>query len=200
MIKVEKKIALDENNLKVIERLGAFLGSRMITDTYFDTSSFHYTTSDIWLRERECRFELKIGIPSIKGEINRYEEISSEETILKKLGLEKEKNLNEALQTAKIHPFATFQTIHRKYQIEKFMIDLNLAYYDDFIYRLAEVEITVDSEDEVTEAKASIDSFVKRLGLDLQRPIKAKLLEYLCKKNPTHYEALLRSGTIPLDA
>lgn len=200
MIEVEKKVALNEHNLKVIERLGTFLGSRMITDTYFDTSDFRYTTSDIWLRERECRYELKVGVPSIGGGIDRYEEIGEEDIILKKLGLEKEKDLSKALAKAKIYPYATFQTVRRKYQIEEFTIDLDLAYYDDFIYRLAEIELMVASEEKVDEAEQSIKSFVKRLGIDGEQPVKAKLIEYLSQKNPTHYDALIQSGIIPLGA
>ena len=196
MIEVEKKVALKEQDLKAIERLGTFLGSKMITDTYFDTPEFRYTTSDIWRRERECQFELKVGVSGLSGNIDRYEEIKNEEQILKKLGLEKEKDLSKALEKAKIFPYATFQTIRRKYQIEEFTIDLDLAYYDDFIYRLAEIELMVSSEDKVPEAEASIEAFTKKMGIDSSRPIKAKLIEYLCQKNPTHYEALIRSGTI----
>lgn len=197
MIEVEKKVALKEQDLKAIERLGTFLGSRMITDTYLDTSEFRYTTSDIWLRERECKYELKVGVKRLGGGIDRYEEITDEEHILKKLGLEKEKDLAKALEKAKIFPYATFQTIRRKYQIEEFTIDLDLAYYDDFIYRLAEIELMVSSEDKIPAAEAAIEAFAKKMGMDSSRPVKAKLIEYLCQKNPTHYEALIRSGTIP---
>lgn len=196
MIEVEKKIALKEADLKAIERVGTFLGSRILTDTYFDTSDFRYTTSDIWLRERECRFELKVGINGLKGEIDRYEEVTDESQILHKLGLEKEKDLTKALTNAKIFPYATFQTVRRKYQIEEFTIDLDLAYFDDFIYRTAEIELMVTSATKIPQAEESINKFIQRLGLDYTRPIKAKLIEFLSQKNPTHYQALIASGIV----
>lgn len=196
MIEVEKKVHLREMDLKTIERVGTFLGSRILTDTYYDTSDFRYTTSDIWLRERECKFELKIGLRNTQGEIDRYEEVTDEAEIIKKLGLEKEKDLIKALSKAKIYPYATFQTVRRKYQIEEFTIDLDLAYFDDFIYRIAEIEMVVNSESKIPEAEEAIKKFIKRLGMDTQRPVKAKLLEYLSQKNPTHYQALVASGIV----
>lgn len=200
MIEVEKKVAIAEADLKTIERLGTFLGSRILTDTYYDTADFRYTTSDIWLRERECKFELKIGIRGFEGNIDQYQEITKESEILKKLGLEKEKDLLKALEKAKIFPYATFQTVRRKYQIEEFTIDLDLAYFDDFIYRMAEIELLVSGENKVKEAEDSISRFITQLGIDPKRPVKAKLIEYLSQKNPTHYQALQASGIIPLDA
>jgi len=196
MIEVEKKIALKESDLQAIERLGVFLGSCTLTDTYFDTRDFRYTTNDIWLRERDCQFELKIGINCLKGEIDRYEEITEEEEILKKLGLDKDKDLPKALSKAEIFPYATFQTIRRKYQIEEFTIDLDLAYFDDFIYRIAEIELLVSNKNKISKAEKAILDLIERLGLDRKRPVKAKLIEYLSQKNPTHYQALMASGII----
>ncbi|NGX47428.1 MAG: hypothetical protein K1000chlam3_00801 [Chlamydiae bacterium] len=194
MIEVERKVHLRETDLKTIERLGTFLGSRILTDTYFDTPDFRYTTSDIWLRERECKFELKIGLRGVKGKVDCYEKVTDEKEILEKLGLEKEKELSKALSKAKIFPYATFQTVRRKYQIEEFSIDLDLAYFDDFIYRIAEIELVVNTESKVPQAEESLAIFIQRLGLDNNQPIKAKLLEYLSQKNPTHYQALVASG------
>ena len=196
MIEVEKKVPLREADLKTIERLGTFLGSRIVTDTYFDTPDFRYTTSDIWLRERECKFELKVGISGVKGEIDRYEEVTNDAKILKKLGLEKEKDFTRALSKAKIFPYATFQTVRRKYQIEEFTVDLDLAYFDDFIYRIAEIELMVSSENKIPEAETAITGFIQRLGIDYKQPIKAKLIEYLSQKNPTHYQALAAAGIV----
>jgi thiamine-triphosphatase len=196
MIEVEKKIALRETDLQTIERLGTFLGSRVMTDTYYDTCDFRYTTSDIWLRERECQFELKVAVPGFEGEIDRYEEIVDEAKILAKLGLEKEKDFLKALSKAKIFPYATFQTVRRKYQIEGFTIDLDLAYFDDFIYRIAEIELHVSHESKIEKGKEEIESFLNRLGFNHTEPVRAKLIEYLSQKNPTHYQALCTSGIV----
>lgn len=196
MFEVEKKVALKEADLKTIEKLGTFLGSRILTDTYYDTPDFRYTTNDIWLRERECKFELKVGVKGFQGGIDRYEEITREEEIIKKLGLEKEKDLAKTLSKEKIFPYATFQTVRRKYQIEQFTLDLDLAYFDDFIYRIAEIELVVNSESKIPFAEESITSFIHKIGFDQNEPVKAKLIEYLSQKNPTHYQALVASGIV----
>lgn len=196
MIEVEKKVSLTESDLKKIERHGTFLGSRIVTDTYYDTADYRYTTSDIWLRERECQFELKVGVHNLLRKIDRYEEIIEEQEILKKLGLEKEKDLIKALSKAGILPYATFQTIRRKYQIEKFIIDLDLAYFHDFVYRIAEIELIVTNESKIPQAEEALDQFIANLGLDTSQPIRAKLIEFLSQKNPTHYQALVASGIV----
>jgi len=196
MIEVEKKVALKEEDLKKIEQRGTFLGSHILTDTYYDTPDFRYTTNDIWLRERECKFELKIAVKGFKETIDHYEEITEEDKILQYLGLEKEKDLSQALAKAKIFPYASFQTVRRKYQIEKFTIDLDLAYFDDFIYRIAEIELVVSSESKIPQAEESLNSFIEKFGLNADKPIKAKLIEFLSQKNPTHYQALQASGIV----
>lgn len=197
MIEIQRRVHLRETDLKTIERRGTFLGSRILTDTYYDTPEFRYTTSDIWLRERECKFELKIGVHGIQGEIDRYKEVTNEAEIHEKLGLDKkEKDLTKALYKGKIFPYATFQTVRRKYQIEEFTIDLDLAYFDDFIYRIAEIELLVNTEGKVPQAESSIEDFIQKLGIDFKRPIKPKLIEFLSQKNPTHYQALVASGIV----
>lgn len=196
MIEVEKKIVIGEEELKKIETLGTFLETQIITDTYFDTPDFRYTTSDIWLRERECKFELKIAIRGLTGSIDKYEEILDEQKILEKLGVEKDKDLQKALIKAGIFPFATLQTIRRKYVIEQFTIHLDLAYFDDFIYRIAEIELLVTSEGKIPQAEKALADFMYRFGFNARQPVKAKLIEFLSQKNPTHYQALRTAGIV----
>jgi len=196
MIEVEKKVILNEKDLQKIEEKGTFLDSCILSDTYYDTADYRYTTSDIWLRERECKFELKVGIKNLNNQIDRYEELSDPKEILKKLGLEKETDFLQAIEKAKIYPYASFQTARRKYQIDKFTIDLDLAYFDDFIYRTAEVELIVHSEEKIPDAEKSIETFIEQMGLSSVLPSKPKLIEFLSQKNPTHYQALKASGIV----
>ena len=196
MIEVERKLFIDEPELKTIEESAEFLESICLTDTYYDTADYRFTTSDIWLRERNCLFELKIGIKGIDGSIDRYLEIKDETEILKKLGLENESSLSKALQKASILPFATFQTIRRKYRLNKFLLDLDLAYFDDFIYRVLEIELKVEDDTKIHQAEKEIHQVINTLGLTQTRPVKAKLIQYLFQKSPAHYQALLVAGII----
>ncbi|NGX39231.1 MAG: hypothetical protein KR126chlam1_00554 [Chlamydiae bacterium] len=196
MIEVEKKVSLEEEDLSKIEQMGTYLGASIITDTYFDTPDFRYTTSDIWLREREARYELKVGVRGLSGTFDRYEEVVEERPILQKLGLDREKDLSQALPKAQIFPYASFQTIRRKYQIDAFTLDLDLAYFDDFIYRIAEVELMVSSESKIPQAEESLEEFLKYIGINTEKKVKPKLIEFLSRKNPTHYHALQVSGIV----
>lgn len=196
MIEVEKKVCITDKDLKKIEELGVFLETQTLTDTYFDTEDFRYTTNDMWIRERDCKFELKIAIKGLKGQIDHYEELREEKAILSKLGLEREKDLSKAFVKAKIFPYATFQTLRRKYQINEFIVDLDMAYFDDFIYRIAEVEILVSDESKVPQAEKKLEAFMEKIGLDTSKSIKPKLIEFLSHKNPTHYQALIASGIV----
>ncbi|HSX12354.1 MAG TPA: CYTH domain-containing protein [Rhabdochlamydiaceae bacterium] len=196
MIEVERKIFIDESQLKTIEESAQFLESIALTDTYYDTADYRFTTSDIWLRERNCVFELKIGIKGMGGAIDRYLEIRDEDEILKKLGLENEHSLSKALNKAAILPYASFQTIRRKYRLQKFTLDLDLAYFDDFIYRVLEIEVLVEDETKMGQAEKEITQIINTLGLTQTRPVKAKLIQYLFQKNPSHYQALLTAGIV----
>lgn len=198
MIEVERKIFIDESGLKKIEQCAEFLESLLITDTYFDTSDFRFTTSDIWLRERNCAFELKIGIKGMNGTIDRYLEIKDEQEILAKLGLENEDQLSKALEKADIHPYANFQTIRRKYRLNKFSLDLDLAYFDDFIYRVLEIELLVEDDTRISQAEKDILQLMNGLGFNEHRPVKAKLIQYLFQKSPNHYQALVAAGVVKI--
>lgn len=196
MIEVERKIFIDESELVKIEKSAEFIECTLITDTYFDTRDYRFTTSDIWLRERNCEYELKIGIKGINGAIDRYLEIKDEKTILVKLGLENENQLSKALTKTGILPYATFQTIRRKYKLNKFSLDLDLAYFDDFIYRVLEIELLVDDEIKIAQAETEILQLISTLGFNEHRPVKAKLIQYLFQKSPSHYQALVSAGVV----
>ncbi|HSX04107.1 MAG TPA: CYTH domain-containing protein [Rhabdochlamydiaceae bacterium] len=196
MIEVERKIFIDESQLKTIEESAEFLESVFLTDTYYDTSDFRFTTSDIWLRERNCEYELKIAIKGMNGSIDRYLEIKNEQEILQKLGLENESSLPKALSKAGIVPYASFQTIRRKYRLNKFTLDLDLAYFDDFIYRVLEIELLVEDETKIAAAEKEILQVIHTLGLSQSRPVKAKLIQYLFQKSPNHYQALVVAGVV----
>lgn len=196
MIEVEKKIIIDEEQLKKIEKRGILVETKILADTYLDTVDFRFTTSDIWLRERNCQFELKVGMKGIEGSIDRYREIKEEPEILKMLGFEKQHRLKEALKEAGMIPFASFQTIRRKYRIEKFCLDLDLAYFENFVYRIAEVELEVQNSDQVPQAEKDLQEFIQTLELTNHSPARPKLIEYLFQRKPSHYQALLRAGIV----
>lgn len=198
MIELEKKLLLAEKELKKIETTAQLVETKIIADTYFDTADFRFTTSDLWLRERDCLFELKRGLKRVDGYVDRYQEIKEECEILQTLGLETYSHLRKALKEENILPFASFQTIRRKYRIQKFSLDLDLSYFEDFVYRIAELELEVETPEEIPLAEKEILAFIQGLGLENQQPVRAKLIEYLFQKKPNHYQALVNAGIVKM--
>lgn len=196
MIEVERKVALNEEQLLRIETNAAFLEKATLTDTYFDSPDFRLSTNDIWLRERNCQFELKVGVKGIRGKVDRYLEVQTEMEILAQLGLEGHKEFSQALKEASFSPYATFQTIRRKYRWEKFTLDLDLTYFEDFVYRIAEIELMVPQEEQIPQAEKEINEFMQQFGLSPEQPARAKLIEYLFQKSPNHYQALVNAGVV----
>ena len=60
MIEVEKKFILTTEQEKSLIEGADFLGEKKFTDIYYDDEDFSLTKKDLWLRNREGRFELKI--------------------------------------------------------------------------------------------------------------------------------------------
>ena len=75
------------HHLIKIEKEGAFIEEIKFKDIYFDRADYSLTAHNIWLRQREKKFELKIGIKGMRGFSDRYEEIKEDQKIMEQLGL-----------------------------------------------------------------------------------------------------------------
>ena len=58
-----------------------------------------------------------------------------------------------------------------------------------------EIELMVENENEMESAKEKILKFAKSKDLIIKN-VQGKVIEYLQVKNPAHYQALVKSGTI----
>ncbi len=167
MIEVEKKFVLTKPFLQTIERAGKCLGKKRFQDTYYDTNTWTLTLQDTWLRYREGRgFELKVGMrtKSARG-IDRYEEISDEKLILKKLKLSPLSPLQTTLKQQRILPFCTFVTERTSYILDGFTIDIDRATSEDIAYAVAEIELLIKSECEVKSAEEKITTYLAENGI-----------------------------------
>ena len=194
MIEVEKKFrATDEGKMRLMD--GAeFVNEKTFTDIYWDKTDFNLTRQDRWLRQRDDRWELKWPLHPIGGKnvLQQYDEIENEAGIREKLDLVGSGNFEEDLRAAGYAPVATLTTTRKKYKKGGFTIDLDEI---DFGYAIGEIELMVNDEDEMAEAGARITAFAKDNGLDLL-PVRGKVLEYLKRFSPSHYEALVREGVV----
>ncbi|MDD5043145.1 MAG: CYTH domain-containing protein [Patescibacteria group bacterium] len=197
MIEIEKKFILSEEDEKRLLEGAEFLGEKILDDAYFDTPDYFLTTRDIWLRSRNGRWELKLplGKRDSQKSIDKYREIETEGAIREALGLETRESLGEGLAALGYAPFCECRTIRRKYKNGDFTIDLNSVQFADFIYTIAEIELLVGEESAAAAATEKIIRFAAEKKLKIAE-VRGKVLEYLWRKKPEHYAALVKAGII----
>lgn len=194
MIEVEKKFQLTpEQETKLLER-AVLLGNKTNEDVYFDTTDFSLTRQDHWLRTRSGRWELKRRVHELGHKLGgtAYDEIEDEPDIRAFLQLPGKGTLADDLDTAGYKPFAHIVKERRSYQKEGFHIDLDIC---DFGYELAEIELLLEDEKQRQVALKRIKEFADRMGLN-RTPVRGKIIEYLYRFAPEHYQALVDAGVI----
>jgi len=197
MIEVEKKFILTPEQEKSLIEKAEFLGEKQFTDTYYDDENFSLTTKDIWLRERDGKYELKLPMnESLENRVSdQYRELDVEDDILAHFGARAGISIKDFLIEKEYKPFCEITTTRRKYKKEGFGIDLDVM---DFGYTLAEIELMTDDESKIKEATHSIIQFAKDHGISpgAEIPIRGKVVEFLRTKNPAHFQALIDAKVI----
>lgn len=198
MIEVEKKFLLDkEGEARLID--GAeFVGEKVFTDIYYDSEDFSLTTNDKWLRARAGKFELKLPFNKLAAERvgDLYDEIEDENKIREIFGVSTDFKMDDGLAKNGYFKFCTCKTIRRKYKKQGFGIDIDFVdYNDDFTYGLAEIELMVQDKSEMSGAIEKIINFAKENSLEIKY-VRGKVIEYLKRKKPGHFRALIDSGIV----
>lgn len=195
MIEIEKKFILTPAQEKRLKKGAKFLGEKVFTDTYFDKHNYELTKNDIWLRTRDKQVELKMPLETEeKNEYlcNRYEEFEVEDEVRQMLNIPKGGEFLIDLKTAGYVPFVVITTRREKFKKEQFNIDIDAC---DFGYALAEVELMIENAEEAREAERQIADFAARNDLNIFS-IRGKVVEYLFRKSPEHYQLLLEEGVV----
>jgi adenylate cyclase class IV len=196
MFEIEKKFILTGEQEKRLTEGAEFLGEKTFTDIYFDTAEYALTKNDIWLRSREGAFEVKLPMRKNSfGGTNQYNEIDGEEKIRQVFGIVPEKSFLEDIRSFGYAPFCQFKTTRKKYRKGKFTIDLDDVDFGDFRYSLAEIELMVTEEKGIPSANEEILKFAKSLDLKIEN-VRGKGTEYLLRKKPEHYRALVEAGVV----
>jgi adenylate cyclase class IV len=196
MIEVEKKFILSESDIARLTKGAQFLQEKAFTDIYYDTEDFILTSKDKWLRSRAGKFELKL--PLYRGGERlayAYDELENDEDIKKALGFELDKLFVDSLADNMYSSFCICKTTRRKYKSGDFNIDLDTVEFREFIYSLGEIELMVGDKAEVGEATEKIMAFAEGKGLKIA-PVRGKVIEYLKRIRPEHYQVMLRLGVV----
>ncbi len=197
MLEIEKKFQLTIEQKKRLLDGAEFISEVTIIDTYYDKHTHDLTKQDCWLRCRNGRYELKIGIKNYdKRAIQKYKELKNEKEIRDFLNMPQIENFEKCLSINQFVPFMSCVTTRTKYRKDGFNIDLDDVNFDsDFDYQLAEIELLISDDENELEATQKILEFAKKHGLT-DEPIRGKVIEYLMQKRPKHYQDLVNSGTI----
>jgi adenylate cyclase class IV len=196
MIEVELKFKLTEEEKNRLIENAQFIEVHEFTDEYYDRPDYSLSTNDIWLRTRNDTFLLKLPVQNMSETLKKQKnspkhEVEDHCEILSHLNIEQEHEaLKDNLATANIKPLYKFKNIRKKYSKEGFVIDLDIAFFDDFTYETCEIEIAVQDSTEVDEAIKKIEAFAQKHGIEVTH-VEGRLIEYIKRKNPEHYKKLL---------
>lgn len=184
MIEIEKKFRITKEQEEALTQGAEFLGEKVFTDTYFDTSDWSLTLADKWLRLRDDQYELKTPLNKIGTErvSDRYHEYETEQEIRAILQLPQAETFAESLVLAGITPFCTITTTRKKYKKDGFGIDVDSM---DFGYEICELEKMVADENDIASAENEIIEYAKAQGFSIGR-VRGKVLEYLFRNNKVH--------------
>jgi adenylate cyclase class IV len=196
-IEVEKKFLLTEHQRRKLITGAKLIAEKVIRDVYYDDSDWSLSTKDIFLRERDGSWELKVGAagqsPHGRRSINQYEEITDSKEILSRLELATTRNIAETLSSAGLTPFAKLTTHRTKYQRDGFVIDVDSVKFPEGDgYDLVEIELMGDDAE---ESKRRIDAFAAEIGLPTE-PVRGKLQEYCVRHQPEHIIAMKKAGLV----
>lgn len=179
MLEIEQKFHYTDEIFARLVDGADFLGEKRIHDMYYDSESFELAKKDYWLRNRDSAWELKIPGGSQHAVFTQYLELEAPEEILARLGLSGD--IDGAIKSV-YRPFIDIETLRRTYKKDGITIDIDEVTGEDFLYRLGEIEIVVDGEDEAV-AQERLMQFAGAHGIEA-RKMRGKVYRYISEKYP----------------
>lgn len=197
MFEIEHNFRYEEEKIKELLKDADFVGKKVFTDIYYDNNSFDLTGKNIWLRQREGSFELKLPLEGVATD--KFEEIEDEQRIKEHFKFDNRLDLKEQLLESGYAPFCVCVTTRNKYKKDDFNIDIDDAAFDDeFIWRGMEIELMIDNPSKAEEASKKILRFGEKYGLS--QIDEGKVSEYLKQKKPSHFKSLVDQGIFRLNS
>jgi adenylate cyclase class IV len=157
-----------------------------MNDVLFDYPDLSLIKNDIWLRQRNGKFDLKMS--KDKDRKNRfldiYDEIEEESKICEALHI-------ESIVDEKLIEVANLITKREKYKLGEFNIDFDFvtSAHDGFVYHQVEVELMVENESETPIALEKIKKFMAEYGIP-EKSATAKIMQYFFEKKRHIFDLL----------
>ncbi len=177
MIEVERQFQPTVEQLSLLLEGAEFLGQKVNHDVYYDYPDYRFFKGKIQLRNRDGSFELKLGkSDSVKEEIEsevdicRYFQVSS---------------LSEFIE-ANLISIVDYKSTRNQYKKGEFNLTLDEM---DFGYKICEIELMVENEEQVKGAEEKIIALATKFNLELKE-LHTKRAEYFRIAKPEVYKEL----------
>lgn len=178
MIEVEKQFEPTKEQYNLILQDADFLGEVINHDIYYDYFDNRLFKNEVKFRNRNGKFELKIRL---SGDVDN--EVENEEEIKKFF------NTTEDLKSFvdnNLVVFIEYKNFRKKYKKDCFIIDIDKT---DFGMESCDIEILVEKEEDVENAKNKIKDFADKYRLDYKHGFSKRAM-YLKKFKPDLYQRL----------
>lgn len=195
MIEVENRFLLTEENKKKLIDGAEFIGEETFTDIYYDTIDASLMKSDMWLRLRSGKFEMKLPLNEksvLRRKSNKYNEIESEGEIRKVLELPLNGNFKEALGEKGYSQALEIETTRKKYKKGEFDIVFDVT---NLGFSIGEIEVVVKNESEIEAASDRIIDFAVEQQVELVST-EGKVLECLKIVQPELYQFIKEAEVV----
>ena len=180
MIEVEKKFQPTDEQLASLLKDAQFLGEKINHDVGYDYPDYRLLKKEIRLRNRNGSFELKISKHKEASEVSH--EIENKKEIERYFNTDNfEKFVKDNLVI-----IVEIKTKRKKYKKGDFIIDIDEL---DFGYKVVEIELMVQKEDQIKDAQEKIMNLAKEYGLETKK-LPGKRKEYFRLVKPEIYKKL----------
>lgn len=197
MIEIEKKFLLKDGDEERLLEGAEFVSETVMRDVYMDRADWSLTKNDWWLRGRNGKFELKEPMHELghsKRDVDQYREYETDGEILAALDIDGDGDIDIVLTNEGFEPIVDVTTTRRKYKHGDFTIVIDEM---DFGYQVCEIELLVDERGDMKGATDKILEFARSRGLETGKgAVDGKVIEYMKRHRPDHYQALLDAGVL----
>ncbi|XP_053401805.1 uncharacterized protein LOC123548966 [Mercenaria mercenaria] len=178
---IKRKYLIANDSEETVQKMGGiFIETETLVDEYLDDKNYSLILNDCWLRLRNKKFEMKVNAsfgygpnksPSVEMLTN---EIEIQDMLMKRYEktLEQKRRVSERqldvlIDALGITEFVTFETTRKKYQVEDFIVTMDVT---NFGFEVGDIEIVANSLPEMMTDLINMDSLAAKLGF---RPLQS---------------------------
>lgn len=182
-LEIEQKFSVPKDYKTSLLSAGATLVStKPLKDVYWDTPELSLLKQDVWLRQRESTWELKVPIGDSQYEngVTQYREVEGRVEVEKEVASYTEAIMNDMVV------LVTVESKRESWQLNKFNITIDSLIEDN--WSVGEVELVVTNQSEMENARVRVQELASNLGFTFQKY--GKVRHCLRNQNPRALKVL----------